>query len=127
MGWRPERDRFEPCTHEVCDPAAATLLEDQRQRPRPECFGKLTRRVIDNCISVCLRDTQDMHDQGIEARPLLDGENLGHCAPLMRVRPETVNGLGREGDNVAAAERSRGFPDGLWRGGDDGHGNRPLA
>ena len=62
-----------------------------------------------------------MHDQRIEARPLLGGEHLGDGARIERIGAEPVDGLGRKGDDLAAGERVRGLPDGLWSGGNDGH------
>ena len=62
-----------------------------------------------------------MHDQRIEARPLLGGEHACHGARIECVGAEAVDRLGRKGDDIAAGERFRCMPDGLLRGGNDGH------
>ena len=61
-----------------------------------------------------------MHDQRIEARPLLGGEHLGDGARIERIGAEPIDGLGRKGDDIAAGERLRGLPDGLWVAGTTG-------
>jgi hypothetical protein len=55
----------------------------------------------------------DMHDQRIEARPVLGGKDLGHGLVLRRIGAETVDGLGRKGDELPFDQRFDGFGDGL--------------
>ena len=62
-----------------------------------------------------------MHDQRIEARPFLGGEHLGHGARIERIGAEPIDRLGGKGDDIAAGERLRCVPDGLFSGGNDGH------
>jgi len=42
-----------------------------------------------------------MDDQRIEARPAFGGEDLGHRFVLGRIGAQPINGLGREGDQLA--------------------------
>ena len=62
-----------------------------------------------------------MHDQRIEARPLLGGEHLGDGARIERIGPEPVDRLGGKSDDLAASQRLRGLANGLWRCWNDGH------
>ena len=62
-----------------------------------------------------------MHDQRVEARPLLGGEHLGHGARVERVGTQPIDRLGGKGDDLASGERLRGLLDGLLSGGNDGH------
>ena len=68
-----------------------------------------------------------MHDQRVEARPLLGGEDLGDGGRVERIGAEPIDRLGGEGDDVAPSERFGCLPDGLLRSGDDGHGENWLV
>ena len=52
-----------------------------------------------------------MHDERVEARPALRLEHRGDGAVVGRVGTQAVNGLGREGDELAGADRAGGFFD----------------
>ena len=54
-----------------------------------------------------------MHDQRIEARPLLGREDLGHRGRVQRIGAEPIDGLGRKRDDIAAGKRLRGLLDGV--------------
>ena len=60
-----------------------------------------------------------MHDQWVEARPALGGEDSGDGALVGRVGAEAVDRLGRERDELAAAQQRGGAVDCLESGGDD--------
>ena len=62
-----------------------------------------------------------MHDQRVEARPLFGGKHLGDGARVERIGAEPVDGLGGKGHDIAAGKRLGRSPDGVWRGGNDGH------
>jgi len=51
----------------------------------------------------------DMHNQGIEQRTALGGEDRGHRLAIGGVGAQAVNGLGREGDKPALAQNTGGF------------------
>ena len=59
----------------------------------------------------------DMHDQGIEQRPALGGENRGHRLAVGGVGAQAVNRLGGEGDQAAIAQDARGLGDAFGVGG----------
>ena len=52
-----------------------------------------------------------MYDERVEARPALRLEYRGDGAVVGRVGCESVNGLGREGDELAGADRPGGLFD----------------
>jgi hypothetical protein len=54
-----------------------------------------------------------VHDQRIEARPVLGGEDLGDGLVLRGIGAETIDGLGRKGDELAFDQGLRGMGDGL--------------
>ena len=60
-----------------------------------------------------------MHDQRVEARPALGGEDAGDGALVGRVGAEPVDRLGRERDELSAAQQRGGAGDRLGSGGDD--------
>jgi hypothetical protein len=58
-------------------------------------------------------------DQRVEARPALNHKDLGNGAVVGRIRTEPINGLGREGDELARAQQSGSLGDCLGGGGYD--------
>jgi hypothetical protein len=54
-----------------------------------------------------------MDDQRIEARPALGGEDLGDCFVPRCVGAKPVDGLGREGDELAFDQGLGGMGNGL--------------
>ena len=52
-----------------------------------------------------------MHDERVETRPALGLEHCGDSAVVGRVGTQPVNGLGREGDEPAGADRPGGVLD----------------
>ncbi len=64
-----------------------------------------------------------MHDQRVEARPALGGENRGDGRLARRVAAQPVDGLGGKGDEPACAQK-RGATGDLWgRGRENGSGH----
>ena len=63
-----------------------------------------------------------MHDQRIEARPPLGGEDGGHRFAVGGVGAQAIDGLGGEGDQPSAGQQARRFRDAIgigaanWRG-----------
>ncbi len=62
-----------------------------------------------------------MHDQRVEAGPLLGGEHLGDGARIERIGADPVDRLGGKGHDLAAGKRLGRSPDGIWRGRNEGH------
>lgn len=54
-----------------------------------------------------------MDDQRIEARPVLGGEDLGYRFVLCRIGAKSIDGLGREGDELAFDQGLGGMGNGL--------------
>jgi hypothetical protein len=54
-----------------------------------------------------------MDDQRIEARPALGREDLGYSFVLCRIGAEPIDGLGREGDELAFDQGLGGTGNGL--------------
>jgi len=52
-----------------------------------------------------------MHDQGIEARPALGGEDRSDGAVAGSIAAEAIDRLGRERDQLALAQRARRVAD----------------
>ncbi len=89
------------------------LLQDQRQRARPERqreFPRAGRHAGRQLAD--LADVGDMHDQRIGGRPLLRVEDLLHGREIERMRAKAVHGLGGKDDQLAVAQRLRRFFDG---------------
>ena len=121
MGRCPERDRIEPGADQIGDAASRPLVQHERQRARPERLGERPCHVVHHRIALGRLESRHMHDQRVEARPLLGGEHLGDGARVERIGAEPVDRLGRKSDDLAASQRLRGLPNGLRRGWNDGH------
>ena len=98
------------------------LGQHDRERPGPEALderrgggrhGAATRGQPVGRV--------DVDDQRVEGRPRLDGEDARHGDGVGRVGAEAVHGLGREGDDLAAADDVGGGGDRVGGGGPD-HG-----
>ena len=61
----------------------------------------------------------DMHDQGVEQRAALGGENRGHGFAIGGVGAQAIDRLGREGDKPAILQNPGGFGDPCGVGGGD--------
>ena len=67
-----------------------------------------------------------MHDQRVEARAFLGGEDFRHGVGVARIGAEPIDRLGGKRHDLAAGKRLRGFGNGLFCGGTDGHGRPPF-
>ena len=115
-----QRDRVEAGGDQRMDGRARCERQHQRQRARPERLGKLSRQRIEDGDPLGHRQRRDMGDQRIEARPALGLEDAGDGLAIGGVAGKAVDGLGRDGDDVAGLEqrqralpshrRSSGFP-----------------
>ena len=70
-------------------------------------------------MALGFRQIGHMHDQGIETRPALGGEDAGHRLAVCGVRAQAINRLGRESDQRAVAQQLRRAADGGGIGGRD--------
>ena len=93
------------------------LFENQGQRAGPEGFhefprhgGNLLGPVVDGVMA------GDMDDERMVGRPALGGKNLGDGDRVGGIRPQTVDRLGREGDQLACADQLDGAGEIGFRG-----------
>ena len=97
--------------------AVSAAPQDQGQRPRPETRDDRSSALVKDRKLFRLGLPRNMHDQRVEARPVLDREDLGDGAFAGRIAAEPVHGLGRKGDEPACAIALRRgqSPPGWWR------------
>src|SRR5579875_1133121 len=72
--------------------------------------------------NIGLRETLvkgEMHDQRVEARPLLGGKDPGDGVRVCRIAAQAVDGLGRKGDELPGAQQFGGARDRLRGRGND--------
>lgn len=67
-----------------------------------------------------------MHDQGVEGRAPLDGEDTGDGVIVRRIRPEAVNGFCRKSNKLSLLQASASSQKGEGRNGHDLH-SRPCS
>ena len=119
-----KRNGVETGAYEIGNGAASLPRQHQRQWSRPEGVDQFPRSVVDGGVALSLRQPEHMHDQRIEAGALLGGKHLGNRRGVERIGPEPVHRLGGKGHDLAPRQGFRGAADGLFRGGEDRHGER---
>ena len=92
--------------------------QHQRQRSRPEPACEPAGAVVEDRQRLGRLAVRDVHDERVEARATLGFEHRGDGAVVGRVGAQAVNGLGREGDKPAGADRPGGFLDSRLEGHD---------
>ncbi len=82
------------------------LFQNQRQRARPERFHQFPRHrrnllgpAVDRVMPA------EMHDQRMIGGAALGGEDSGNRLCVGGIRPEAVDRLGREGNELACAQQ----------------------
>ena len=73
-----ERDGVETGADEIGNGAASRARQHQRQWSRPEGAHQFPRSVVDGGVALGLLEPEHMHDQRIEAGPVLGGKHLGN-------------------------------------------------
>ena len=106
VGGNPDRDGVEPGGGELGDRAIRRFRQHQRQRPRPERLGERGRLGIKTGNPPGGREIADMGDQRIEGGPALGLIKPGDRGGVGGVRPEAIDGLGRERDQPALGRGS---------------------
>ena len=102
-------------------PALGAARQHQRQRAGPEAGGQRAGLGREDGEALGGGEVGDVHDERVERRPPLGGEDAGHGAVAPRVGAEAVDGLGRKGDELARAQEARGGAEAaLGSGKDDG-------
>ena len=102
VGGNPDRDRLQPGGGEIGHRAVCCLRQHQRQRSRPECFGKRGRLRVETGNPPGGLDIPDMGDQRIERGPALGLVEMRDRGGIGGVGAEAIDGLGRERDQPAA-------------------------
>ena len=100
-------------------------LEDERQRPRPEGFRQIPGRLrnIDRpALDMCR--AREMDDDRMVGRTPFGGKDFGDGFRIGGIRPQPINGFGREGDQFTRLQQADGRVKGSARGviKDSGHG-----
>ena len=85
--------------------------DDERQGTGPEGASERERRLVEAPFGASRLEARHMRDQRIEFRPALRRVERGDGARVRRVGAEPVDGLGREGDEAAAAQEGRSLGD----------------
>ena len=110
------RKGVEAAAGEERDRVARPSRQHQGQGARPEGARQGAGTLVkDDDAGRCLR-LGEMHDQGIEIRPVLGREDGGDGAVAGGVGPQPVDGFGREGDECAGTDQGRCLGNGLVRG-----------
>ncbi len=108
MGRGAQRDRVEPGAGEQRQPAVRASRQHQGQRAGPETIRRLSRALVEGGARLGLLQPPHMHDQRVEARPALRGEDPRDRRLARRIAAEPVHRLGRERDELASAQPPRG-------------------
>ena len=100
---RPQCDGLSSSRHNVGDDGVTS--EHERERAGPEALSEPLgiRRPIAGAGS-CVRDAGYVHDERVDGRPSLRGKDPRDRSGLGGDCPQTVDGLGREGDQPSALQ-----------------------
>ncbi len=111
MGRHPHRHRIETGAEQQRQAGLRPARQHKRQRAGPEAAGNLFRQRVE--MRDLLRGFKlcHMHDQRVELRSPLGGEDTGHRPFIRRIRAEAVNGFGGEGDELPGAQKLCRFGD----------------
>ena len=112
MGRKPQGEALEAGAAETRDPAFRPAGQHQGQRARPEARRQGLRTAVEHRLRRRRLDLGQVHDQGVEARPRLGGEDPGDGPLLGGVGPQAVDRLGRKGDEAAGGEALDSLGDG---------------
>ncbi len=106
-----DRDAVEPGGGQQRDAAIAPPRQHQGERAGPEAARDHLRLGRQLGILRGAGDVGDMHDQRIEAGPALGGKDRGDRAVAGGIAAQAIDRLGREGDQLAAAQGARRVAD----------------
>ena len=104
-----------PAVTSGCTGAASASGTTSDKRPRPEFLRQLLGARVEHAVAPRHLQARHVADQRIEARPPLGLEDARHRLAVRRVRREAVDGLRRQRDERAGAERRRRFPGGVGK------------
>ncbi len=102
-----ERDRVEACRHQRVDGRSRAQRQHERQRAGPEFLSQPPRQRIEDGDRLRHGHVRDMRDKRVEARAALGFEDAGNRCSVDRVAGQSVHGLGRYRDDVAAGKQSQ--------------------
>ena len=120
VGRYPDGDGFEAGGGEIGHRAVLRLRQYQGQRTRPKSVREGHRVGVETGDLPCAADIPDMRNQRIERRPALGLVEAGDGGRVGGIRPEAVDGLGRERDQPAFAKGAHGCCHGSLAGGQNG-------
>ena len=113
MGRRPQRHGRQAGGGEAGDRRSLLEGQDERQRTGPISGGQLPRAFVEGRDFIGLFDIAHMDNERIEARPPLRFIDPRDRFAVGRVGGETIDCLGRHGDDFAAQDQPRRLGDGL--------------
>ena len=116
-----QRHRVEAGRDQLGQGRPRLAIEHQRQRPGPESVGEALGERRHAPVRVGVARFGHVHDQRIEARAALGGENRGDRVAVGGVAAEPVDRLGGKGDEAASAQKLRRGRNRAVRCLDDGH------
>ena len=99
--------RIEAGRRQRGDRARGRLGKDERERPRPKCFGEPRHIGIEARQRLRRFEVADMGDERIERRAALGLIEARDGAPVGRVGAEAVDRLGRKRDEAAGGKHAR--------------------
>jgi hypothetical protein len=111
VGRHPRPDRVEPCRHDLGELRPSG--QDEGEGPRPEEIGEAADpEVVGVGHPAEIRGVGQVNDQRVEGRTGLDLEDAGDGAGIEGICAETVDRLGRKGDEGAVPEEPGPLGDG---------------
>ncbi len=111
-----QADRLEARGDDARD--ARSLSQDERQRSGPAGGRQDGHSGIVGigrlCVTADLACVREMDDERVEGRAFLGCEDAGDGLGIEGIRPQPVDGLGREGDELAGPDGGRCLADRGW-------------
>ena len=115
MVWHSDRYGRKSCGHQIGD--TLLLKKNDCQWPRPRSFDQPLRIGRDaRHQSADLLAVGDMNNERIKIRSLFDLEDSGHGKGIESIGPQTVHGLGGEGDDSSLADDFSGLANEVMNG-----------
>ncbi len=111
MVGRPHRDGVQSCAGQVADRVGVADRRHEGQGAGPEGFGQALGARRKRGDRQGPLQPGDVGDQGIELRPALGLEHLGHGVRVPGVAGQTIDGLGRQYDQLATQKGADGGVD----------------
>ena len=111
MARRADGDGIQPGPGQVADRCVIADRNNQRQGAGPECSGQGAGAIVEDGDAFGLIPVGDVRDQRVEPGPTLGLEDCRDRDRISGIRRQPIDGLGRQDDQPAGAERLNGGGD----------------